>query len=168
MLDGKEAEVPVNTANQHDISELLTLAGARPRGNRHDCPKCGGVRTVTHTAECFYCHHCQWKGNAVTLQKELGIYRRLPSEEYREIRRKRERASEAALRLYAVAHQRELSLQHDLRSLGRMEQAAHDAGLDKAETWDTLAEVYAQRPAIEAELDVLETGSAREIFNLRR
>lgn len=84
------------TEPKYDVPALLELSGAPPRGNRHDCPKCGGFRTVTHTAEYFYCHRCRWKGNALTLAKELGVYRRLSSAEWRELRERREQADAEA------------------------------------------------------------------------
>src|SRR5438093_10811719 len=80
---------------QSEIAALLETGGADPRGKGQDCAKCGGVRTVTHTDEVFYCHKCEWKGNTFTLAKELGVYRRLPSAEYRELCRTRELAREA-------------------------------------------------------------------------
>jgi putative DNA primase/helicase len=76
----------MSTVVQYEIGALLEMVGARPRGNRHDCPKGRGLRTATHSAEAFYCHKCGWKGNAVTLEKGLGIYRHLTSAEYKEIR----------------------------------------------------------------------------------
>lgn len=152
---------------QPDIAELLEQAGARPRGNRHDCPKCGGSRTITHTDETFFCHRCQWKGNTVTLAKELGIYQRLPSAEYRRLRQKRERAHEAALKLYSLAHNHQLELREELRSLGRLEILAHDAGPTE-EAWNVLATVYAERPKIEAELDVLESGDPSAVLERLR
>lgn len=153
---------------QFEIEELLDLTGCRPRGNRHDCPKCGGLRTVTHTAECFYCHKCQWKGNVVTLQKELGIYQRIPSAEYRELCRNRNRAHEAALRLYSLAHEQELELWAKLHELGRAEIVAHDAGPDNPQSWDVLARVYAERPALLAELAILENGGAADLIRFLR
>lgn len=148
---------PMSATTQAELSVLLEQTGARPRGNRHDCPKCGGFRTITHTDECFFCHRCQWKGNAVTLAKELGIHRRISSAEYLEQSRKRQRANDAALRLFAAAHRRQLELRERLRQLGRAELFAHDSGLEDASTWEVLSRVYAERPLIEQELDALES-----------
>lgn len=158
----------MSTTIQHGIEELLEQAGARPRGKRHECPKCGGLRTVTHTEECFYCHKCGWKGNTVTLAKEIGVYRRLPSEEYRELRRKRERAQEATRRLYAVAHKRQLELREQLRELGRAETLAHEAGPEDPNTWEILSRVYAEQPRIEQELDALESADPKVVFEALR
>lgn len=149
---------------QAELSALLEQTGARPRGNRHDCPKCGGFRTITHTDECFFCHKCQWKGNGVTLARELGIYRRIPLAEYREQSRKRERAHEAALRLYQKTHSRQLELHERLRKHGRAELVAHDAGPDAPNTWEILSFVYDEMPRIEAELDILESDNPAAIF----
>ncbi len=155
-------------AAQFEIGVLLEKAGARPRGKRFDCPKCGGVRTITHADDVFYCHKCQWKGNTVSLAKELGLYQRLSPAEYRELRQNRERAHDAALRLYAAAHARQLELRDDLRILGRLEQRAHEMGADDPNTWEILSTVYELRPAIERDLDVLESGSAKDIFQAVR
>ena len=152
------------TVIQPGVEELLEQAGARPRGNRHDCPKCRGLRTVTHTAEAFFCHKCQWTGNVTTLEKELGIYRRLPSAEYREQLRKRDRAHEAARRLSAAAHRRQLELRARLRELGQSELVAHDAGPDDPRTWEILSQVYAERPVIEHDLDDLESADPMAVL----
>jgi ribosomal protein L37AE/L43A len=151
-------------AIQSGITDLLEQAGARPRGNRHDCPKCGGLRTVTHTAERFYCHHCQWKGNAITLAKELGMYHRLPSAEYRELRQSRERADRAARQLYERVKARRMELLDLLHSLNRLETAAHDAGPDSVRVWDVLEVVYGKRPGVLAELAVLENYGAAALI----
>jgi putative DNA primase/helicase len=86
----------MSTAAQYDLHALLEQSGAPPRGNSHDCPKCGGRRKITHTDEVFYCHKCKWTGNAITLAKELGVYRRLSSAEYRELCQRRETGHVAA------------------------------------------------------------------------
>jgi len=162
----------LSAATQYDIGDLLEQAGARPRGNRHDCPKCGGYRTVTHSDEAFYCHRCNWKGNTITLAKGLGLYRRLPLAEYRELRRKRERAHETAVWLYERVRARRLELSELLRELGRLELLAHEDGwmelaFDEEvseSAWQSLETVYHNRPGIEAELDFLETASAPELM----
>lgn len=148
-----------------DLSELLEQAGARPRGRRNNCPKCSGFRTVAHTDECFYCHRCQWKGNVVTLMRELGFKDERSYAEKQRDRRARERAHEAALRLHGVAHMRQLELLAKLRNLGLMELLAHEAGRTE-DSWETLASVYAERPAIERELDLLESGDADTVYSV--
>jgi ribosomal protein L37AE/L43A len=154
----------MSVACEYQIEELLELARAHPRGRRHDCPKCGALRTITHTDDAFFCHKCGWKGNAVSLAKELGLYRRLPSAEYRELRRKQERAHEAALRLYQATHERQLELQDELRDLGLTELSAHKCGPIE-EAWDVLADVYSRQPAVERELDLLESGNAQAVYS---
>lgn len=151
------------TVAEYEITDLLEQAGCHPRGNRHDCPKCGGLRTVAHSAEAFFCHRCQWKGNAVTLEKELGVYQRITSAEYQELRRRRDRAHDAALGLYSVVHQRQLDLRDDLRTLGHIELGAHRAGPSET-VWNALGMVYSERPVIESELDLLESGNAGTVL----
>ncbi len=149
----------MSAAVQLDIVDLLEQAGANPRGNRHDCPKCGGFRTVTHSAEVFYCHHCQWKGNAVTLAKELGLYERLPRAEYIRQRKKREQAKSQAEQFLAECRTERLRACEELRELGRLELLAHEAGPDHPATWGALEVVYRQRPALTAEAILLSEGA---------
>ena len=153
----------MSTAFQPGIVELLEQAGAHPRGNRHDCPKCGEFRTVTHTAECFYCHHCQWKGNSVTLAKELGVFQRLATAEYRELRKRREQADHAARELYARVKARRFELLDQLHDLNRLESVAHDSGPTEA-AWDALAVCYRQCEPILAELTILENSGAADVI----
>jgi ribosomal protein L37AE/L43A len=109
----------LNAVFQSDIAALLERAGARPRGNRHDCPQCGGRRTVTHGGEVFFCHKCGWKGNRVTLERALGLRREwIPSAEYIRRQRQRERANEAARVLYERVKARRFALYDEWRALG--------------------------------------------------
>ena len=85
----------MSTATQFDIGALLEMDGNRPRTNRHDCRRCGGIRTITRTNEFFYCHKCHWTGSTITLAKQLGVCRRLSSAEYHELQRSQELAHEA-------------------------------------------------------------------------
>jgi hypothetical protein len=114
----------------------------------------------------FYCHRCHWKGNFVTLAKELGVFRRLPSAEYRELRQRRERAGRAAQALYQRVKAWRFELLDDLHSFNRLEWQAHDAGPDHPATWDALSTVYEKRPAILAELAILENVPAAELLEL--
>jgi hypothetical protein len=95
----------------------------------------------------------------------LGIYRRLPSAEYRELCRKRERVRDATERLCAAAKSRRFELYDQLRTLARIETGAHSPGPTEA-AWGALALVYRQRPVIVAELDALENCSVADLFDL--
>ncbi len=152
----------MSTATQRGIVDLLEQAGARPRGNRHDCPKCGGLRTVTQTAEAFYCHRCQWKGNTVTLAKELGVYRRLPSAEYHDQCRKREQAESQAREFLAACKRERLRACEELRELGRLELLAHEAGPDHPSTWPALEMVYRKRPVLTARAVLFSEGAVHD------
>jgi hypothetical protein len=159
-------EGTVSAMTQHDLPALLEQSGARARGNRHDCPKCGGRRTVTHTAECFYCHRCQWCGNVITLAKELGVYKRLTSAQSRELRHNRERADRAARHLYERVKARRFELLDRLHVLGGLESKAQGLGPDNPQTWNALSEVYAERPVILAELTIFENAPVAELLEL--
>jgi hypothetical protein len=148
----------------YDLPVLLEAAGAHPRGNRHDCSKCGGFRTVTNTEDCFYCHKCQWKGNSILLARELGLTTQLTPAQYRDLQQNRERAQEAARRLYVAVHSRRLELLEELYALNRIEAQAHEAGPDHPATWGALAVVYQRRPTALAELQILENGGTAELF----
>jgi hypothetical protein len=65
-----------------------------------------------------------------------------------------------------VVRERRAKLVEELRILGRAELLAHDAGPNGTGAWEALSRIYAQRPAIEAELTTLEEGSAAEAFRL--
>jgi ribosomal protein L37AE/L43A len=153
----------VTQATQYDVPTLLEMAGAKPRGNRHDCPKCGARRTVTNTADCFFCHHCQWKGNNITLEKELGVHRRLSRAEYQELRRKRDRAHDAALRLCAAVKTRRTDLLDWLYALNRFEARARKAGPTIEAAWQGLGLTYADRPKVLSELVILENAIACDL-----
>jgi hypothetical protein len=153
----------VNGVAQYDTGRLLEMAGARIRGrNRADCPRCKRFRVISFTAQTFFCHgiDCGWKGNAVTLAKDLGIsFDRPSSEEMRQIAR----AHKAASILYERAKARRFELLDHLHNLNRLELAAHDLGPTDA-AWDALETVYRERPRVEQQLDVLESGNPKEIF----
>jgi len=149
----------VSIAAPYEIEDLLEQTGARARGNRHDCSKCGGLRTITHTEECFYCHRCQWKGNAVTLAKELGICQRIPKAEYIRQRKAREQAGNAAGAFLSRCRSERLTVYGILRELARLETAAHEAGPDHPAAWGALALIYRQRPILTAKVILLSEGS---------
>lgn len=54
-------------------------------------------------------------------------------------------------------------LEH-FRWLGRLELSAHEAGADRPQTWSALAHVYRQRPAVLAELAILENCGAADLI----
>jgi len=153
----------MNEAAQYDLPVLLEKAGARPRGNRHDCPKCGAHRTITHSGEAFFCHKCQWKGNAVTLAKELGLCVKLSPEKYRELQQLREQAGRAARTLYQRVKARRFELTEQLRGLGRLELGAHTKP-NHPLTRDALSMVYRERPAAVAEITILEKCKAADLL----
>ncbi len=152
------------TEPRYDLLALLEQAGAHPRGRRFDCPKCGGLRTISQTQEVFFCHKCEWKGNTVTLAKELGLYQRLPWPEYIRQLEERERAARAAKHLYKQVKARRVELLDELHGLNGLESLAHKEGPENPATWDALAQAYTERPGILAELTFLETSPADKVL----
>lgn len=157
------------TAHPFALTELLTRVGARIRGRgRADCPKCKRQRTVSfdESRGVYYCHGagCAFSGGAKTLARELGLARQLGEAEYRELRQNRERADDAARALYDRVKARRLELSEQLLGLGRLEVAAHEAGVNHMATWDALEMVYRDRPALLAELAILENCGAADLI----
>jgi hypothetical protein len=157
-------------AKMEDVAILLEMAGAKPprygRG-KWTCPDCQkptlGVNLQKAVFNCFH-EGCPFHGGPVFLRKRLGIRRDwVPADEYRRQRQQRERAEDAARRLYEAVHARRTELLDWLRDLARLENAAHDAGMDQEQAWADLALVYRERPEIESELDFLESANAAEL-----
>jgi hypothetical protein len=68
------------------MPDLLERAGFRLRGrSRADCAHCTGhaIATVGFTDEKAHCFRCQWKANATTLAKELGLLQTDPESKRR-------------------------------------------------------------------------------------
>jgi hypothetical protein len=152
----------LSTAIQYEMRVLLEQHGARIRGrNRADCPKCKRFRTIAFTEETFFCHgiDCGWKGNRITLAKELGVYEKPSQEEYRDLCRR----NDAAERLTAAVYARRIALLPWLRLLGWLEATAHDTGPDDPQTWADLELLYREHSAIEADLDFLESAPASQL-----
>jgi hypothetical protein len=115
---------------------------------------------------CFYAG-CEFSGGIGALRNRLGLRReRVSKGEWIRRRREQERAHDAAVRLYVVAHARQLELREGLRLLGRAEIVAYDAGPDDPHTWEILSTVYQRRPEIEGELDALENCGAAEVLGI--
>lgn len=160
-------ESELSTTLQPGIVELLEQAGANIRGRRADCPDCSSRRTVSidEGKQVFFCHHigCEFHGGIGTLRKRLNIEDERNDAEKERDRRACERAHEAAVKLYQMAHSRQLELREMLRELGRLKLRAHETGpTDHA--WNVLADVYSRRPGIERDLDALESDDPVIVF----
>ena len=147
---------------EYTLLELLKRAGARLVSNRRaDCPRCSGRRTIAFTQETFFCHHagCSWKGNVVTLARELGLVRRLTSDELRARDWFRRKAHEEAEELYRRTRDRRLELYRHHRRLLSIADRVHRARNPQDEcAWSRLARVYRTLPCVAAELAILEDG----------
>jgi hypothetical protein len=110
----------------------------------------------------YYCHGagCDFSGGAAKLAREQGLTTRLTAAEYREVRQDTERADRAARALYEQVKARRFELLDELHTLNQLELGVHDAGPENPATWDALAQVYAERPGILAELTFLENSPA--------
>ncbi len=155
-------------AAQHGLIDLLQRAGARIRGNRADCPRCKRQRSVSfdESRGVYHCHGsgCDFSGGTVKLAREQGLAARLTAAEYRELLQQRERADRAARSLYERVRVRRFELLGCLHALGDLESTAHRLGPDSPETWNALSAVYEERPAILAELTILENAGAADLL----
>jgi hypothetical protein len=115
----------------------------------------------------FHCHGagCDFSGSYATLARELGLTRRPSAAEYHELRENRERANRAARDLYERVRARRFELLEHVRGLGQVELSAHQAGPDHHATWGALAFVYRERPAVLAELAILENWLAVDLLS---
>ena len=105
---------------QYEVLELLRRAGATLRGpRRSDCPECHSKRTVSYTEELYFCHNagCDFRGNCVTLARELGLLKPLSPREAEDLKRIRERARRAAEEFAFRLRERRLVLQAEHREL---------------------------------------------------
>ena len=157
------------TVIRYDLLDLLQKAGARIRGrNRAHCPRCKRSRSVSfdESRGVYHCHGqgCDFSGGAGTLARELGLARPLSPGERQRLHREWERADRAARALYERVKARRFELLEELRGLGRAELGAHGAGMNHPATWGALALVYRRRPAILAELAILENCGAADLI----
>ena len=151
------------TALEYSMPELLERAGCPLRGrNRADCARCKGWRTVSYNDQVFCCHHagCDFKGNRITIAKELSLLRRLPPGEVRALRRAREEAERLARIIVAKRKARRWALQAQHQRLvgirlGAIERLEHDR--EDSDAWGALAFVYRELPEVQQELDRLES-----------
>ncbi len=149
------------------LPELLEQYGCRiVSDHRADCSPCGGRRTIAFTEAVYFCHRCGFKGNRITLAKQLGLTRRLSPSEYRaqveRWRRGKEKAQELLLRVRARREQlyeAHRTLLH-IRDGARMRLVATP---EDEPAWSALGFVYREVPGVRAELLILEDGPTQEI-----
>lgn len=149
-------------SSRYTVSNLLERAGTVLVGrNRANCPVCGGRRTVSYSEEAYCCHHagCDFRGNAITLARQLGLAPRLPRAQVLAYRREREEASaavECALQRIRVERQ---SLRESWRTLASIRDRAERrlrSIPEDATAWAALAFVSRELPKTEAALTVLQ------------
>jgi len=107
----------------------------------------------------FNCFHagCDFKGNAATLRKRLGLASpKMSPGEYRRIRERERRLDERVAAILTAKHERREEVLHRLRYLYNSEVSAHEAGPDSPQAWDALATVYKERLRLTAELLILD------------
>lgn len=156
------------TAQQFALTDLLKKAGAHIRGRRADCPRCKRQRAVSfdESRGVYHCHGsgCEFSGGTVKLAREQGLASRLTAAEYHEFLQEREQADRAARSLYERVRAWRFELLDYLRTLGDLDSLAHRLGPDNPETWNALSAVYAERPAVLAELTILENAGAADLL----
>ena len=147
---------------QYDVPELLTRAGATLRGrNRADCPRCGKRRTVSYATEVFHCHHtgCNFRGNTITLARELGLLKRLSAKEAQELKVEREQALTAAQWAIERVRERRQELYQFHRDLLDVYYGSVTRLIKNRQDeigWSCLAYFYEQIPVVRWELTLLE------------
>ena len=153
----------MSTGETHyELPDLLVRAGATLRGrNRADCPRCGKRRTVSYATEVFHCHHtgCNFRGNTITLARELGLLKRLSAKEAQELRVEREQALTVALWTTQCVRERRQELYQFHRDLlGIYHGSVMRLSKNRQDEigWSCLAYFYKQIPAVRAELNLLE------------
>ncbi len=152
----------------YDMPFLLERYGARLVGrNRADCPQCGGWRTISYTDEVFFCHRCGFKGNRITLAKQLGLTQRLSPSEYRAQVEHWTWAKEKARGLLPRLRARRLELYEAHRSLLSTIFTASvrlRANVEDEAAWSELSIAYEQIDQVRAELLFLEEAHAQRIL----
>lgn len=165
---------------------LLEAAGFRVRGaTRADCAHCEGHSrgTVAFTVEVAFCHRCQWRANALTLARELGLLSANPemASQCREEARRRARLDTEIKRFDAWREGRIREVSNRHRSLSRVAIKASDVLTrfpDSEDAWDVLARFYHAAAQLCAAFDWLmftkvsvwleSDSSPVEVFELRR
>lgn len=94
--------------------------------------------------------------------KRTGGSWRIPNAEYRELRRKRKKAHDAALRLCVAIESRRKGLLERLHGLDQLEAAGHKIGPTEA-AWGGVQMVDGKRPGTLAELAILENATAADL-----
>jgi hypothetical protein len=148
------------------LRELLERAGARHVTDRRaDCFGCGGRRTIAHSDEQYYCHHCGLRGNTVTLARQLGLEAHGPSAQ--ELLAARHAAHQVAEEIRQRRWQLEQAHRLWLHVLDVVDEAARALGLlpDDEGTWGLLARAEAGLREARAELEVLDGASAAELLD---
>jgi len=161
---GKGETVMTATAQvEFSLPDLLRCAGAQLVSDRRaDCPRCGGRRTVSYTADVFNCHHagCGFRGSVTTLTRDLGLAKRLSAEQRSTVARVRVQAREAAAWLSGELRARRFELYDVHQALlsilfGASARLRRDTSHEMA--WSALAYAYSRLDVLRAELAVLES-----------
>lgn len=158
----------------YSFQELLERSGAMPPRSARGkwlCPECHKwALSVSLERELFHCFEagCAFSGGARTLRRKLGIRdgRTYGQRQYERL--VRYKAECAAASLTQAVGRCENHLLSRCRQLGRRELRAHEAGPGHPETWNILAAVYAEQPAVIEEIERLAAADAAEAFEIVR
>ena len=161
----------VSPESRNDLERLLLLAGAKPArtGKRWDCPECGspGHVSVDSAKEAYHCWHagCGFRGYRRTLEKRLGIERRLTEAQRREWSKALHESQRAAEWLAEELHALHLRLAALHRRLLTMQYGAAKrlgANADNETAWACLATAHRNLPLVHAALLLVEDAPIRQ------
>ena len=162
----------MNSQGRLDIGALLQLAGATPprhgRG-RWGCPECGRPAhvSVDFGKEAFHCWHagCGFRGYRATLERRVGLSRKLTPAEQRERRQVLNESKRAAEWLAGTlrAHRLRFTALHRrlLRVRDRAAERLRATPQDEA-AWSRLVLAYRVLPKVRAALAILEYAPTRQ------
>jgi ribosomal protein L37AE/L43A len=158
----------VSTAVEYEVSDLLRRTGAVPprygRG-KWTCPRCQRTAlSVNQSSGLFNCFHagCDFRGNAFTLARELGLTKRLSSAEARALRLEKEQAERASSAFSAQVRAARFglaALHIELLNLRGQAQARLKVNSDNEAAWEVLAYIHSQLPRVRAALLLLSEGT---------
>ncbi len=157
----------MSTAIEYELTDLLRRRGAVPprygRG-KWTCPRCHRTTlSVNESSGLYNCFHagCDFRGNALTLARELGLARRLSPTEARALRLEKDQAERAASAFMVQVRAARFGLAAVHIELLNLRDQAHErlkTNHDDEAAWRDLAYIYNELPPVKAALLLLSEG----------